>query len=461
MFRAPCFPSRRTILVMTDIVFLLLTYVLVVLLYDIFNADLLMRRYWQLTPYLLICPALNFFTNLYSPAAISPHSELSTLGKNVTVTYMGIALSLYFTQRGILISRGVILTAWLLSIWTVPLGRYLARRLFRSRPWWGPSALLFGPPSGVEHLLKHIRQQFDPAIHPVGYAGRETIAGLVSYPDEDAISVFLRDNPVSCAVVIVDNKLDQMSFSHIIRSFRYVILMPLETLAGTTPVLGNPISFGTALGFMPSQNLLDHKRALLKRLCDIVCSLIGLVVLSPVFVLIALFIVLESPGNPFFRHRRIGVRGRSFSCYKFRSMRRDAQATLDKLLESNADLAMEWEQSQKLKNDPRITRIGLFLRRSSLDELPQLFNVLRGDMSLVGPRPIVRDEIPRYGDTFALYTRVRPGITGLWQVSGRSDTSYSYRVSLDRYYIYNWSLMLDILILLKTIPVVLGKRGAY
>ena len=139
----------------------------------------------------------------------------------------------------------------------------------------------------------------------------------------------------------------------------------------------------------------------------------------------------------------------------------NAEEVLQKYLRENPDLREEWEADQKLRNDPRITKVGAWLRKTSLDELPQLWNVVWGEMSLVGPRPIVDDEIVKYGSAFASYTRVRPGMTGLWQVSGRNDLSYKHRVHLDRFYICNWSTWLDILILAKTFPVVLGRKGAY
>ena len=174
-----------------------------------------------------------------------------------------------------------------------------------------------------------------------------------------------------------------------------------------------------------------------------------------------LAIKLESRGPVFFRQNRIGRGGQTLHLLKFRTMVCNAEEVLQKYLRENPDLREEWEADQKLRNDPRITKVGAWLRKTSLDELPQLWNVVWGEMSLVGPRPIVDDEIVKYGSAFASYTRVRPGMPGLWQVSGRNDLSYKQRVHLDRFYICNWSTWLDILILAKTFPVVLGRKGAY
>jgi undecaprenyl-phosphate galactose phosphotransferase len=177
--------------------------------------------------------------------------------------------------------------------------------------------------------------------------------------------------------------------------------------------------------------------------------------------LLALAALVRRDGGPaFYRHRRIGAAGRAFGCIKFRTMVTNSDRVLDDLLAADPAAAAEWAATQKLRDDPRVTALGRFLRRSSLDELPQLFNVLRGEMSLVGPRPIVQAEVARYGDEIEYYYETKPGLTGLWQVSGRSDTSYERRVRLDVWYVRNWTLWHDIAILLKTIPAVFLQRGA-
>ena len=198
-----------------------------------------------------------------------------------------------------------------------------------------------------------------------------------------------------------------------------------------------------------------------KRSLDIIGAGIGLVLLSPFFLIVALLVRADG-GPAFFAHQRVGRGGKLFGCLKFRSMVVDSQTRLEALLASDPAARAEWEATRKLKNDPRITRIGGFLRSTSLDELPQLINVLRGEMSLVGPRPVQEAEIDRYyGASAAHYMAVRPGITGLWQVSGRSDTTYESRVALDVSYVSRPSLMADIGILLRTPVAVLSRRGAH
>lgn len=201
--------------------------------------------------------------------------------------------------------------------------------------------------------------------------------------------------------------------------------------------------------------------ALLTRAMDFAVALVALLFFLPLMLLIAALIFVTDPGPIFFAHRRIGRDGRYFRCLKFRSMAVDAEARLADVLATDPVARAEWARDHKLKDDPRITRIGAFLRKSSLDELPQFFNVLRGDMALVGPRPIVEAEALRYGRYFAHYCSVRPGITGLWQVSGRNNVSYRRRVAFDVAYSRSRSTLFDVKILAMTVPSVMLARGSY
>lgn len=216
------------------------------------------------------------------------------------------------------------------------------------------------------------------------------------------------------------------------------------------------------LMILKTENNLEHpiNRAL-KLIFDYALTLPGLVCVLPIFALIAVLIYTDSPGPIIFKHTRIGKNGRPFCCYKFRSMCVDAAAKLEELLTNDLSACEEWEQNFKLKDDPRITKSGAFLRKTSLDELPQIFNVLKGDMSLVGPRPIVQTELERYGEFVRDYLSVRPGITGYWQVNGRSDTTYEERVQMDVWYVRHWSLWLDVVLLWRTIKAVACGKGAY
>ncbi|HBT5681232.1 TPA: exopolysaccharide biosynthesis polyprenyl glycosylphosphotransferase, partial [Klebsiella pneumoniae] len=212
--------------------------------------------------------------------------------------------------------------------------------------------------------------------------------------------------------------------------------------------------------FRVQQNLAKLSSRILKRLFDIIGAVAIITVLSPLLLYISRK-VKKDGGPAIYGHERIGKNGQVFKCLKFRSMVINSKEVLEDLLANDEAAKNEWNATFKLKNDPRITKIGGFLRRTSLDELPQLFNVLRGEMSLVGPRPIIKAELERYNDEVDYYLLSKPGMTGLWQVSGRSDVDYETRVYLDAWYVKNWSMWNDIAILFKTISVVLKKDGAY
>ncbi|HEX5472377.1 MAG TPA: exopolysaccharide biosynthesis polyprenyl glycosylphosphotransferase, partial [Lacipirellulaceae bacterium] len=214
-------------------------------------------------------------------------------------------------------------------------------------------------------------------------------------------------------------------------------------------------------GIQLQQNLMLPLARLTKRLMDTIASIIGCILLMPLLFYLAVAVKMSSRGPILYGHERIGRYGRRFRAWKFRTMFQNSHLVLEQYLEQNPELKDEWERDQKLRCDPRVTRIGRFLRKTSLDELPQLWNVIRGEMSLVGPRPIVTSEIEKYGPYFGLFTMVKPGITGLWQVSGRNNTTYDERVQLDAYYVRNWSPWLDMYLLLKTVRIVLFARGAY
>jgi exopolysaccharide production protein ExoY len=201
----------------------------------------------------------------------------------------------------------------------------------------------------------------------------------------------------------------------------------------------------------------------IKRMFDILFSLFSLILCLPLFCMIALFIFCSSPGACIYSHQRVGRGGKLFRCYKFRSMHSDADKRLQDLLHSNPMLREEWQKTYKLKNDPRITKIGSFLRKTSLDELPQFWNVLVGDLSVVGPRPVVQEELHKcYESKAQKILTIRPGLTGLWQVSGRSDIAcYKKRIQLDEFYVDNHSMILDLKLIAKTIPAMVFSKGAY
>lgn len=202
-------------------------------------------------------------------------------------------------------------------------------------------------------------------------------------------------------------------------------------------------------------------KALPKRVFDMTFAAAALILLAPAFATVILLMRLRDPGPAFFAQERVGLGGRRFRCWKFRTMVPKAEAILDDHLSRDPAARAEWAATHKLKSDPRVTPMGQFMRKSSVDELPQFFNVLMGDMSVVGPRPVVPEELQKYGDAAGDYLSVKPGITGLWQVSGRSDTSYDERVTLDRDYVRTQSLAGDVAIMVRTVGVLVTRRGSY
>lgn len=198
-----------------------------------------------------------------------------------------------------------------------------------------------------------------------------------------------------------------------------------------------------------------------KRGIDIVIALTALVVFSPFFLMIAALVKFTDGGSVFYGHRRIGHNGQEFRCMKFRTMVQNGEKVLQDYLRNNPEAYEEWRTTRKLQNDPRVTAVGAVLRKLSLDELPQLFNIIKGEMSIVGPRPVVEDELEMYEASASYYLQTRPGLTGLWQVSGRNDVSYETRVAMDTMYVKNWSIARDLMIIVRTVPAVCMSRGSY
>ena len=217
------------------------------------------------------------------------------------------------------------------------------------------------------------------------------------------------------------------------------------------------------IAFITTTNgLLSKHRVLLKRTFDFIIAVVGLIASCPFFLVIPILIKFDSPGNVFFIHKRCGKGLDEFPMIKFRTMRMDSEKMINSIISDNPNVLIELEERNKIKNDPRITRIGNFLRKTSLDELPQLFNVIRGHMSIVGPRPDTKEVISKYYQEYKeIYENIRPGLTGLWQVSGRSEIGYQKRIKLDYLYMLNWSLWIDIVIVIKTYRALLSKKGAY
>ncbi len=388
------------------------------------------------------------------------------------VSLASIALMAIVTlgKMGDMVSRIVLLGIWINSLFVFPLFRLWGKHLLHRRGICIEKVLIIG----------------------AGNAGKLVLAGLhrEKHMGYDVIG-FLDDDEKKIGQIIHGKKVfgKITEFPEIIKKFgiETVIIaipsLPAEKLSGITAEVQNsavntmviPDLRGVALlntdlfHLFTEELFLMHIRnnlksltnRFIKRLFDIVASILFLPVLLPMVGIISLLIKLGTPGYAIYAHNRIGEGGKLFKCYKFRTMHIDAEEKLQELLNKDEAMRAEWESNWKLKDDPRVTDIGKFLRKTSLDELPQIFNVLKGEMSLVGPRPYLPREKDDIADNFSIITSAKPGITGLWQVSGRSETGYRYRIKLDTWYVMNWSLWLDIVIMLRTIKVVLKAEGAY
>ncbi len=353
-----------------------------------------------------------------------------------------------------------LLLAWLLTLVLLTAGRSLCRSLCAHCSWWGHQGLVIGRGEDAHKVYAYLNSSRRLGLRPVAVI--DVPERLQTEPDlankhRNHWLVFAGDPDL---VLGGDRRGRVNQKRDFPRMFRNTVVIAPEHVDARAGDLVEPLERVDLPDVQQINSLprLLHSRA--KRLFDILTASLICLAASPVFIIIAGLLKFTSPGPILYRQARIGLGGRHFSIYKFRTMEVDADAKLHDYLSANPHLRQEWELNQKLEHDPRITRIGRFMRKTSLDELPQIWNVLMGDMSFVGPRPIVDAEIQRYGDSFDLYKQVPPGITGLWQVYGRNKTTYVRRVQLDAFYVENWSLMFDLYILFRTFKTVLYREGA-
>lgn len=425
-----------------------------------------LQAYLSLTPLLLPFFLLVFAAmGLYSGISLGSPEELRRLTLSSGLVSVLLAV-LTFSVRG----TGVIFTwtmaeAFLLSVILVPLVRVFIRINFSKNRWWGYPALVYADPETDHTIVSTLVSDPGLGLKPVGVVSFRREAGeirgvpVISIRDVAAVTESCQGRAY---LVLCSNGRNEQELRRFIDEYRkhFSHIVVITSVPDFCCLSVNPKNIGGILALEVCQQVFLPSRRLLKRSIDLLLTCILAIFVAPLAILIAIAIRIDSRGPVFYPQRRIGRGGREFSAWKFRSMMPDADARLAAFLRENPEMREEWARQHKLSKDPRITRIGSFLRSTSLDELPQLWNILRGEMSLVGPRPIVKAEIDRYGQSFETYTYVPSGLTGLWQVSGRSDTTYAQRVQLDCFYVNNWSVWLDLCILFRTIGVVLSRSGA-
>jgi exopolysaccharide biosynthesis polyprenyl glycosylphosphotransferase len=372
-----------------------------------------------------------------------------------------------FVKPDLVIARGWLVYAWLLAALFVASARFWLRRVvyrLRGRGYFLAPTLIVGDNAESVSLAQQLTAWRTSGLDVLGFATRQPRAGrvygeLCSLGTFDDVAQMVGRLGIS-EVVVATSALTRDELVELFRELAPLPGVELRLSGGlfeimTTGLTIKEVAFVPLVTVHPTR-LTGLDRAL-KALVDYSIALPVVILGAPLFVALGAAVKLDSPGPVFHRREVLGQGGTRFKSFKFRTMVHDAEA----YLERHPELRAEFEQKHKLANDPRITRLGRLLRKSSLDELPQLFNVLRGEMSVVGPRMISPGEHARYGEWDMNLLTLKPGITGLWQVSGRSETSYEQRVQLDMNYIRNWSFWLDLQILFQTVPAVLKGRGAY
>jgi len=433
----------KSILLMLDIfaisLSLYLAYLSRLLLDDYFsisfNHSPSMYLFFPL-PYIIILVAF-FFEGIYTKR-YDFWQESKQIFRSLGLSFLIIMSILALTHNIGNFSRAVIVFSFLYMLFIIPLFKNLSKKWLAKIGLWQREAKIVG---GDVFLSKEIFG--NPYL------------GYIKENSAKAQTVFINSQNVTL------HELRQI-ISNEIQQHHEVIFIPLINDYDMTQSHIYELSNARTNLIVFQNRLKSRYRRVIQQGFNYFLAIMLLPFLLPMIAIIAVLIKSESEGPVFFVHERIGQNGKIIPTLKFRSMYKDAQKRLDKLLKNDPHIKDEWEKNFKLKDDPRVTKIGHFLRKTSLDELPQIFNVLKGEMHFVGPRPVVEKELELYYQKDAeYYFMVKPGITGLWQVSGRSDTDYRFRVMTDKWYVRNWSLWLDIIILFKTIKVVLLRKGAY
>ena len=376
---------------------------------------------------------------------------------------------LYLVHRVDNISRAFILLFFILSFILLCIIKQIIVKIFNRLDIGKEPVIFIGAGDTATKIIKLFNENHCFGIRVVGLVDEDLRTDFLKenftlLKGIDKAKEYIEKNKVK-TVIIASPKMDKYKLIDMMKDIQPLVrnLLFVPNLIGTPVANLDVIRLYTAnipLLYLRN-NLARRRNRIMKYIFDMTLTIVGTICISPILIVIAIWIYKDSPGPIIFKHMRVGKNGKEFLCYKFRSMCVDAKEKLEELLKNDPVARAEWEKDFKLKHDPRITKSGAFLRKTSLDELPQIFNVLKGEMSLVGPRPIIKAEMERYKEHIADYLMVKPGIAGMWQCSGRSDIDYAERVELDSWYVHNWSVWLDIMILWNTLKAVFAKKGAY
>ena len=455
------------LLIFSDSISLFLSGFIALHLWTFVRSDLNPSLYQSLIPLILFFIIVYSLGGLYPAVGINPYDELRRLTISTTAVFLALGTMSFWIRNVEMYSRASFALTWVIAIIGIPAARHIVRSLAARRGLWGEPIALIGFGEKGARIFNTLKQNPklgyipDVIIH-AGPLEVERPENVRLFSEEDIPSIQSAVSNLSTAIVITSDIPDQflkmITRDHIFHIPHMIMINPDQQLSN---IWFTPKDIGGMIGLEIHQNLLIRRQQIFKRVMDLGIIIISSPFMILGFLLIAFLIAIDSRGPIFYRQTRIGHQGKEIRIWKFRTMVPRAEEILTKYLADNPDHLKEWEETMKIKDDPRITKIGKFLRRFSLDEFPQVLNVLEAEMSLVGPRPIVPKEIQQYADDFKAYIQVKPGLTGLWQVSGRNDLSYQQRVRLDRYYVQNWSIWLDLFIIVKTIFTVFSGKGAY
>jgi Undecaprenyl-phosphate galactose phosphotransferase WbaP len=420
--------------------------------------------YW---PYLLAFIFIFQILNLYPGVSLAPAEELRRFTIGSFLAHGGVILSRYIERDSMDSVSAALIVSFVFSTVILLTVRSVTGRVLSITRLGGIPAVIYGSGSAgklvADCLLGGVRTGYIPVLilddEPEGvdeYQGIPVIHDTSIGPE-----IVGRFN-IKMAIVAM-SKLNDHELKHLLNNsvsaFRYSAFIP--SFFSAANIWMSVRDFGGVLGLVTTNKFKMPWNLHIKRVTDLAIAIIGGILILPFLLIIAMLISIDSPGPVLYRHLRIGMNGKHFYAYKFRSMVADSEERLEKLLKLNVEIEREWKNNHKLARDPRITRIGKFLRKTSIDEFPQLINILKGEMALVGPRPIVDTEVEKYGDDYSRIFSIKPGLTGLWQVSGRSNTNYEERIAYDTFYLQSWSVWMDLWILFKTFGVVLRGKGAY
>ena len=385
---------------------------------------------------------------LYPGYGLTAVRELERMSKSVTLVFFFLAGVSYLNKPFQDISRAFLLFSWFLALVILPLGHFILRNMISRFSWYGTPVVVFGDGAYAQKIVGSLKR-----MRRLGWY-RSTVLPISSIKHG-----LMEDTRIDVAIFAPSSNLSVDKYARILnRNYRKVILVRQKDNLGSVWV--EPRDLDGQLGLEFHYNLFDGYARWTKRLMDLGMGLALLILLSPLFVILCLLIVFDSPGPIFFYQERLGKGFKRFNIIKFRTMTVNAEQRFSELLQKDSGARAEYQKYHKLTNDPRLTHLGKWLRRYSLDELPQLLNVLKGDMSVMGPRAYLPSELNQMGDYASTILHIQPGLTGWWQVMGRHKTTFEQRLRMDEYYISNWSLWMDFYILLKTAWVVQSGKGA-